>query len=236
MDDQITLLKELQELDQKLNRIDQDQHNLEAERRAMDAEVVRIREMMEALQESISETEGKLTELRQALDREQANVVKAEKRLPEIKTQKEYLAVLKEVDAAKKMVRDLTEQSAQKRAEIQGLQQEVEEKQQTVDALESQSFERRREIEEALKSFEGYRQSLAEQRQAQLKPLPRNLQRNYQLLVERRGGIAVVEARNGTCHGCNMHLPPQLFNSLLLAQDIKTCPHCNRLLFVVRDA
>ncbi len=236
MDDQITLLRELQDLDQKLNRIDQDQHKLEAERREIDAEVMRIREMVEALQKSITELEGQQTELRQALDREQANVVKAEQRLPEIKTQKEYLAVLKEVDTAKKLVRDLAEQSAQKNAEIQGLEQEVEEKQQAMEALESQSAERCREIEEALKSFEGSRQSLSEQRQAQIKPLSRNLQRNYQLLMERRGGIAVVEARNGTCLGCNMHLPPQLFNSLLLAQDIKTCPHCNRLLFVVRDA
>jgi hypothetical protein len=65
-----------------------------------------------------------------------------------------------------------------------------------------------------------------------LKDLPVQLRKRYQLLFDRRGGMAVVEARNGACLGCNMHLPPQLFNSLFQTQEIQSCPHCNRLLFV----
>ena len=61
------------------------------------------------------------------------------------------------------------------------------------------------------------------------------LRKRYQLLLDRRGGVAVVEARNGACLGCNMHLPPQLFNSLYLAKEVQTCPHCNRLLYVEKE-
>lgn len=235
MDDQMILLKELQELDQELNRIGQDQSKLEAERQGIDAEVVRIREMVESLKDSIAEIEGQQGQLRLALDQEQANVEKSEGRLPEIKTQKEYLAVLKEIDTAKKLARDLTEQIEAKDTEISVLQEEVSEKQQNLEALEGQTAGRCKEIDQAIESFEASRKSLSEQRDSQIKPLPRNLQRNYRLLMERRAGVAVVEARNGTCLGCNMHLPPQLFNSLFLSQEIKTCPHCSRLLFVVKE-
>lgn len=235
VDDQMILLKELQELDQELNRIGQDQSKLETERQGIDAEVVRIRHMVESLKDSIAEIEGQQGQLRLALDQEQANVEKSEGRLPEIKTQKEYLAVLKEIDTAKKLARDLTEQIDAKKSEISVLQEEVAEKQQNLDELEGQTSGRCKEIDQAIESFEATRKSLSEQRDSQIKPLPRNLQRNYRLLMERRAGVAVVEARNGTCLGCNMHLPPQLFNSLFLTQEIKTCPHCSRLLFVVKE-
>ncbi|OEU48204.1 MAG: hypothetical protein BA871_04795 [Desulfuromonadales bacterium C00003096] len=235
MDDQMILLKELQGLDQKLNTIGQDQLKLETERQGIDTEVVRIRDMVASLEGSIAELEGQRAQLRLALDQEQANVEKSEGRLPEIKTQKEYLAVLKEIDTAKKLNKDLTDQVEAKNAEIAALNEEKTEKQQNLTEMEEQIAARCGEIEGALKSLEKSRQSLAKQRDSQIKPLPKNLQRSYKLLMERRAGVAVVEARNGACLGCNMHLPPQLFNSLFLAQEIKTCPHCSRMLFVVKE-
>ncbi|OEU62523.1 MAG: hypothetical protein BA870_11540 [Desulfuromonadales bacterium C00003094] len=235
MEDQMILLKELQGLDQKLNSIGQDQRKLETERQGIDTEVVRIRDMVASLESSIAELEEQRGQLRLALDQEQANVEKSEGRLPEIKTQKEYLAVLKEIDTAKKLNKDLTEQVEAKNAEITALNEEKAEKQQSLTEMEAQIATRCGEIEAALKAFGKSRLSLTKQRDSQLNPLPKNLQRSYRLLMERRAGVAVVEARNGACLGCNMHLPPQLFNSLFLAQEIKTCPHCSRMLFVVQE-
>lgn len=235
VEDQMILLKELQGLDQKLNNIGQDQRKLETERQGIDAEVVRIRDMVASLESSIAELEEQRGQLRLALDQEQANVEKSEGRLPEIKTQKEYLAVLKEIDTAKKLNKDLTEQVEAKNAEIAALNEEKAEKQQSLAEMEEQVEARCAEIEDALKVLEQSRQSLTKQRDSQIDPLPKNLQRSYRLLMERRAGVAVVEARNGACLGCNMHLPPQLFNSLFLAQEIKTCPHCSRMLFVVKE-
>ncbi len=235
VEDQMILLKELQGLDQKLNSIGQDQCKLETERQGIDAEVVRIRDMVASLEGSIAELEEQRGKFRLALDQEQVNVERSEGRLPEIKTQKEYLAVLKEIDTAKKLNKDLTEQVEAKNAEIAALTEEKAEKQQNLTEMEAQIAARCGEIEVTLKALQKSRQSLTKQRDSQIKPLPKNLQRSYRLLMERRAGVAVVEARNGACLGCNMHLPPQLFNSLFLAQEIKTCPHCSRLLFVVKE-
>lgn len=235
VEDQMILLKELQGLDQKLNRIRQDQEKLEAERQNIDADMLRVQDMVSSLQNSIAELEEQRSQLRLAVEQEQANIEKSEGRLPEIKTQKEYLAVLKEVDTAKKLNKDLTEQIEAKNAEIETLRGEKEEKEQALTEMEEQVASRRSEIEEALKVFEKSQQEIAEQRAGQIKPLPMALQRRYQLLMERRAGIAVVEARGGTCLGCNMSLPPQLYNSLFVADEIKTCPHCSRLLFVVKE-
>jgi uncharacterized protein len=58
------------------------------------------------------------------------------------------------------------------------------------------------------------------------------LRRRYEMIFSRRGGLAVVAAREGTCRGCHMNLPPQLFNQIQRnADEIFLCPSCQRLLY-----
>ena len=49
--------------------------------------------------------------------------------------------------------------------------------------------------------------------------------------IRMRRGLAVVSVRNGTCQGCNMNIPPQLFNVLQRGQTIETCPSCHRIIY-----
>jgi hypothetical protein len=62
-----------------------------------------------------------------------------------------------------------------------------------------------------------------------------SLMRRYEFILSRRGGMAVVAVRDGTCQGCHMHVPPQLFNQILKGEEVFACPSCNRLLFVLPD-
>ena len=59
--------------------------------------------------------------------------------------------------------------------------------------------------------------------------------RRYTLLREQRRGIAVVEARAGSCLGCNMNLPPQLYNTPVPRRRLITCPHCQRILVLRQE-
>ena len=67
------------------------------------------------------------------------------------------------------------------------------------------------------------------------KTLPPAMVKRYERLREQRRGIAVVEARDGSCLGCNMSIPPQLYNNLFRGDELITCPHCHRIL-VLRQA
>jgi hypothetical protein len=49
--------------------------------------------------------------------------------------------------------------------------------------------------------------------------------------IRMRRGLAVVSVRNGTCQGCNMNIPPQLYNVLQRGQTIETCPSCHRIIY-----
>jgi predicted nucleic acid-binding Zn-ribbon protein len=57
------------------------------------------------------------------------------------------------------------------------------------------------------------------------------LRRKYEMIFSRRGGVAVVEVREGTCQGCRMRVPPQLFNEIQRSQQVILCPSCQRILY-----
>jgi hypothetical protein len=234
VEEQMKRLKNLQGLDQELGCLRENRQKLEKEQQEISAEQGRVQTMIDSLSADIEVLMVGRGELRQALMVEQGNVEKAEGRLPEIKTQKEYLAVLKEIDVAKKVNKDISDKIQQKDNEIGALEQERMEKQESLDALKEQVKDRCEEIRKSLQDAEDVLAEKSGQRASHLEPLPLPLRKRYQLLMERRG-VAVVEARNGTCLGCNMHLPPQLFNSLFRATEIQSCPHCSRLLFVDKE-
>ena len=58
-----------------------------------------------------------------------------------------------------------------------------------------------------------------------------DLRRKYEMIFSRRGGLAVVEIREGTCQGCRMRVPPQLFNEIQRKDHVILCPSCQRMLY-----
>ena len=232
MQEQMQLLREMQGLDHELNQMRQKRQKLEAELALLGADMERVQGMVDSLTADLDRLQAERRELALALTQEQENVKKAEGRLPTIKTQKEYVAVLKEIDTAKKMNKEIQERIQAKDGEIASLGREMEEKQAELSAASEKVAGRRGEIEGELGNFDQTLSAQSSQREALLKQVPLPVQKRYQMLLERRAGLAVVEARKGTCLGCNMHLPPQLYNSLFTSSEIQSCPHCNRMLFV----
>lgn len=229
---QLQVLRDLQRIDTHAYEARLQRQELEKELADLEAGGERIRAVVAELEESLSSLETERRELVREVEQERENVTKAEERLPAIKTQKEYVAVLKEVDTAKKNVRELEQRIAGKDEEIDRLAREKQEKDEELSAQEENVSERKGDIDEQLRQIDKVLSSRDDERGALLERLPRMLRKRYEMLVERRGGLAVVEARQGACLGCNMQLPPQAFNELFRNEEVMTCPHCNRMIYL----
>ncbi|PLX92843.1 MAG: hypothetical protein C0620_08865 [Desulfuromonas sp.] len=235
MKEEVQLLIDLQELDQHIISGRKKQDKLREEQSDLTVKTDKLSALIAQLDAEIATIEDERGEVNQALLREQDNVEKAESRLPEIKTQKEYLAILKEVDVAKKQTKDLQEILQGRDEALNTLKEDRDEKQQELDALKSTCDSRCNEIGDLLNEIDESLVSEDSKRAGLIEKVPTTIRKRYELLLKRRNGTALVEARRGTCTGCNMHLPPQFFNSMLKKQSIDSCPHCNRLLFIMPE-
>lgn len=233
MQEQMGLLRDLQKLDLELIEINAGRKVLETELAGYRDELDRIQEMVDNLADAMEALQSERRELLRAQEQEQANVERAESRLPGIKTQKEYVAVLKEIDSAKAQTRDIQGKIDAKDAELEELGKDREEKEAELAEVQATYDGRKSEIDAKLGGFDANLKEKSEQKNSMLSEVPTRIRKRYQMLLDRRAGLAVVEARNGACCGCHMQLPPQLFNSLFQVPDIQSCPHCNRLLYVL---
>ena len=69
----------------------------------------------------------------------------------------------------------------------------------------------------------------AARRESILPKVPRKLLKRYDMIRQKRLGIGLVLAVEGNCQGCNMRLPPQLFNILQRGDTVEQCPSCQRI-------
>ncbi len=236
MQKQLQLLRDLQELDTEKKLVETERQNGLNEQQILKAELDRLQQMVDGLADEISALEGEKAELVSAMKLELENVERSESRLPQIKTQKEYVAVLKEVDTAKKLAKDLQVSIDAKDEVLLSLTADKEEKDGELGAHTEQADARCAEIEAALIDVNTKLAEMDRQRSVLLGELPKSLSKRYGLLMSRRDGVAIVEANGGACLGCHMHLPPQMYNSLFVVNEIQSCPHCSRLLFVTAPA
>ncbi len=128
MQNKLNLLRDLQEIDQEISSIEATRQGYRDELSSFDEEANRVESMLDQLGDEIALLKQAEAQLQQDLLKERDNVVRVEARLPEIQTQKEYVAVLKEIDVAKKSNKDLEEQVQAKQQEIATLDSDRQEK------------------------------------------------------------------------------------------------------------
>ncbi len=232
MKEDVQLLIDLQEMDQHILKGRKQQDKLREEQEVLAKKAEKLSSIIAQLNAEIDQFGQERGEVQQALLQENDNIEKAESRLPEIKTQKEYLAVLKEVDIAKKQAKDLQDKLSSSDDAVATLEADQAEKQQELEELQENNDSRANEIQAELDKIDASLVSEDKKREKLAKGVPADIRKKYELLLVRRKGIALVEARSCTCMGCNMHLPPQFFNTMLKKQGIDGCPHCNRLLYI----
>ncbi|MBE0576013.1 MAG: hypothetical protein IH613_08965 [Desulfuromonadales bacterium] len=232
MQEKMNLLRDLQEIDQEISSIEDVCSEYQQELGAFKQAAAEVQAMLDQLAEEIGQLQQEEAQLQLELLKQRDHVARAEARLPGIQTQKEYVAVLKEVDVAKKGNKELEEKLQLKQKEIAVLVEDQNEKDAALAAINDNAQARGSELNQLLSDSDDKLQKQKQARESVVTDVPASLLRKYQGLFKRRNGLALAIARNGACLGCNMQLPPQQYNRLLQGGDLQTCPHCNRILYV----
>jgi predicted nucleic acid-binding Zn-ribbon protein len=231
----LMLLDHLQEIDLKIDGFKGEKDALLAELAQLDSRVAEAEAAIAGKDSELSLLETEKTGLDESLAAETENINRSEARLKEIKTQKEYQAVSKEISTARKLKVELEEQTLQKIGRIEELKIELVGMGENVVVLQANITDQKAEVQAKINQLEeGIAQDVVA-REEMVKGLSTPIIKRYTLLREQRRGIAVVEARAGSCLGCNMNLPPQLYNTLFRGDDLITCPHCQRMLVLRQE-
>lgn len=232
----LMMLEDLQELDLKTDGSQARIQEALAEIEALDARLQSAVAEVDAIRAEIDGTEADKTALEENLAAENANIIRSEANLKGITTQKEYQAVNKEIATAKKLIAELEEQILQKIGVVEGLKAGLASKEESLKELEENIGAQKAAVDSRISDEEQSAAADAKVRTEKVKEIPSGMLLRYEKLREVRRGIAIVEARDGSCLGCNMQIPPQMYNNLYRGEELITCPHCQRILVVRQEA
>ncbi|KAB0665398.1 hypothetical protein F6V25_09970 [Oryzomonas japonica] len=232
MKKRLEMLEQLQEIDYLIDNLKTTQSGLTEEMSGIEQALIDARQELSGLEGRVVLLEQEKEELESSQTVEQENIRRSETNMKEIKTNKEYQAVGREIAAARKQAAEIDEQTLQKVSQIEELNTEIATRKETLAELEQNTSQRRDEKQAEISKIQQDIDADVARREAITKELPPNLVKRYNALRKQRRGQAVAGARDGYCLGCNMNLPPQLYNSLYKGDELISCPHCQRVLIL----
>ena len=189
------------------------------------------RSQVEAVRAESNSTGIRRRELEALLQDEERRLKERRMRLTRIRNEKEMDAGRREIDGLKESSsrheEELLTLLEQSEAVDGGLRAAEEELQQVEARLRQHQQQADGRIVVLRAEIEAERQE--RERVASLLAVP--MRKRYEQIFAKRGGLAVVEVRNGNCQGCKMSLPHQLTNELRRGERVITCPSCARILY-----
>ncbi len=226
------MLEQLQEIDSEIDSLKRNRNDLDKELDAITGNLVLAKNALAESENRLAELEQAKGELEKNLGMEHENIKRAETNMKEIKTNKEFQAVGREIAAARKQVAELEEEFLDRLSRIEEINAAIAKGNSDFVELEKNSAERRNQKEKELASISESINAGSERREVIVAQLSASIMKRYENLRAQRRGQALAVARDGYCLGCNMQLPPQLYNSLFRNDEMLLCPHCQRILIL----
>ena len=231
MKDMLDRLVHLQDTDEKIVAFQREEVEIpvqinekEADLDVLMVEREQVNASLEALDEQVSSIKKELEEVREHQRRCQARALA-------VKTQREYQAVQRETEMARKRRGELdgqVKEFAEERGVIEESLGEVDSK---VAEINKGLDKVRKVANGRLKEIKGERENLEKTREVEASLIEPDLLAKYQKVFERYKGKGVVRVTGGVCKGCFMTIPPQLYNQVLAQGGIHQCPNCGRIIY-----
>lgn len=224
----------------------------------LQAEVTRLREIERSLsdrpeffaevddryqnaKQELARGEQKLEELqklRRELDRElqteQEALARYQGQLMQVKNQQQYAAAWKEIDTARKKLKELEDAALARMQEIEEVEQGLATGRSELAPLEQEHNE----------AYARWQSSLGDQRTkadevkariAAIEPkIPQPILREFHRIREQRNGVAVARVMRSACEACRVTIRPAVTQQLRRG-ELMRCEGCRRILYLEPD-
>ncbi|MBN2370226.1 MAG: hypothetical protein JXO72_07040 [Vicinamibacteria bacterium] len=231
MNPDLEKLIRLQQTENDIRAVEASLAEIPRQKASIDAELTeggrRVAQEREALadsQKNRRRREGELQDLENRRSRYKGQLM-------EVKTNKEYSAMLHEIEAVEREVRGLedliladleaADDLTASLSHMERLFHETEER--------ARSAHDRLDVEAA--ALEKKRGALTVERDAIAGSLNADLLTLFQRVAHVRGGVAMAPAQEESCQVCHMRLRPQMFVDVKRNDAIRQCPSCSRILY-----
>lgn len=231
VEQKLKALYELQQIHSKIDKIRQIRGELPMEVADLEDDVLGLETRIQKIKTELDDLEDAIVNRKNSIKDAQAAVKKYDVQLKDVKNNREYDALTKEIE-----IQGLDIQMAEKKIKEHGF--EITQKNLVYDAAVAELEERKKDLDvkkQELDSITGEteKEEVALQKKADgaSKIIEERLLIAYNRLRKNAvNGLAVVTIERDSCSGCFNEIPPQRQLDIRQRKKIIVCEHCGRIL------
>ena len=230
--DQINILVQLQKIELEINNTKSMLANVHKKIDLLNTELTTCEQDLEAEAARTDVLKKKYRDQEREVQFNLSLMRKSEIKLSAVKTNREYQSVLKEIEDLKRKNSDIEDEMITYLDTVDVAELSLASKREHLLKYSQEINSQRKNIQQ---EAEKNRKRLAELEDEQ-KTVPQDigsgLMEKYKRIQEKHtGGIAIVSVENAVCNGCNVNLPPQMYNELQRFDRLMFCPNCQRIIY-----
>jgi len=231
--EQIYSLVKLQKIETETNDIKLKLDDVSKKFDKLDAGLAEFEQTLEDEESYLNELKKKYRDFESDTQTNISRVKKSQGKLGAIKNNREYQSVLKEIEEVKaknsiiedEMIEclELTEKTEK------SISLKMDELVQLVDQVKLEKENIKQEMAEGKEKFARLENDWKKMSSIVEPELFKTFIRVKETQV---GEIAIVPVKDAVCRGCNMNIPPQMYNELYLGDTLRFCPNCQRIIYL----
>ncbi len=221
----------------KLQVIDYDLGELERSKEYLPDMMENLRREVEESETSFRSTEKELAEsrvLQKNLELDfatkQTELKKLQEQMMAIKTNKEYDALIGQIDSVKAVINETETQLIEVIEKIEKMENDIKELEKRAAETRDRNNKELSILQEKMDSVGSKIQIKEGERNNVTVRIPKKTISIYERVRKSRGGSVVVAVKKRACGACYKGLPPHLVQELKRGDQIITCDNCGRML------
>lgn len=231
MREKLALLIELQKMESAAGRITARKKDLPVQLGELETKFMGFSAVVETQREQLEDLRKRRKEKDNQLRMGQDTLKRTRERLLEVKTNKEYQSILKEIETLETKNSHMEDEIISLLEELDVFEKGVKTKEADLDVQRRRYEEDKAKMEEELNSIAKELDLCARKGGEIREKIPADMLRKYEQIKSATRGVAVVSVWKEVCGGCHMSIPPQLYNELQKSQVLITCPNCSRIIY-----
>jgi predicted nucleic acid-binding Zn-ribbon protein len=228
--EKLLALNDLQKLDAEIAALRKTAETYPVQLEALKKELAAAAGVVQAERARLGELENQRKTLEQNIQDDKEKVKKWEQRLADQRTTREYSALAREIDIAKKATVTMSEEVNELGRQVTVTREAVKAKEAEFAGHNDRIGGQVQELQDRLAAVDGQAKGLEQSRAASAAHVDRELLTRYDS-VRRKRMPALVPVVAGACQGCRMMVRPQLYNTLRVTLGTDLCPSCGRIIY-----
>ena len=234
--DEIRKLIQLQEIDGRIYKLQEERNEI------IPAQLEKIRNEFEKTSKNFTSAEEKLKSLQLdkkakelELGTQEEGLKKLQTQLYQLKNNKEYQAMLTEIQSHKADIAVAEENVLTVMIALEGAKKECTTQKEALSQEEKTFKSEEERLISVTKDAEAEISNLVIKREAIIGGIDKEVLVRYEHLLNSRQGLALVPVKGNDCGACHMRLNHQKINEIKMFEHLVSCDSCVRILYIPED-